>query len=268
VIDGALFESSAHGHYRYTDTSTAAGAAVIMLGLRKRPGNPPSPIVQRFAKMVDLEGENGCWLWTGRQDGKGYGSFSVQQSPGVWKTRKAHRISYELHRGRIPEGLQLDHLCRVRNCVNPDHLEPVTNRENSLRGYGACGENARKTHCPAGHPYDDTHTRLKQTQCGTIGRDCKTCGVIKAHQRAAASRTVGDHGCPLCGDVFITSRGLCLHGMKYHGVDMKKHGTRSMYGSGCRCEPCCEAVRAHGRLVTARRRATARGCIEAESLPT
>lgn len=71
---------------------------------------------------------SGCWNWVGGQSSDGYGVWSLRGAV----TRRAHRIMYERHKGPIPQGLQLDHLCRNRLCVNPDHLEPVTNRENIL----------------------------------------------------------------------------------------------------------------------------------------
>jgi len=73
---------------------------------------------------------NTCWLWEGTVENTGYGSFAVSHTKGVL----AHRLAYELSVGEIPSGLTLDHLCRVRNCVNPDHLEPVTCAENIRRG--------------------------------------------------------------------------------------------------------------------------------------
>lgn len=89
----------------------------------------------------------GCLLWHGDRDNKGYGH--------VWADRKlhlAHRAFYETFIGPIPDGLKCDHLCRVRNCINPNHIELVTDRENILRGIGAPAMNARKTHCKYGHP--------------------------------------------------------------------------------------------------------------------
>lgn len=105
---------------------------------------------------------SGCWLWAGATDGSGrYGAI---QAGG--RVARAHRVTYELLRGGVPDGLELDHLCRVTLCVNPWHLEPVTHHENVLRGNSIQAANARKTHCPRGHPYD--------MQMGG-GRWCRTC---------------------------------------------------------------------------------------------
>lgn len=90
---------------------------------------------------------DGCWLWTGAVR-EGYGAF---KDPVTKRTKVAHRGVYELLVGPITEKT-LDHLCRVRSCVNPDHLEPVSYQENILRGEGASAVNARKTHCVQGHP--------------------------------------------------------------------------------------------------------------------
>jgi len=93
-------------------------------------------VEERFMKYVEPEPNSGCWLWTGGIAWDGYGNFKV---PG--HQRQAHRIAYELWRGPIPDGLQLDHLCSVRSCVNPAHLEAVTGRTNVLRSEMVIGVN-------------------------------------------------------------------------------------------------------------------------------
>lgn len=99
--------------------------------------------VARFWARVDRDGPGGCWLMTGGHNGLGYVQF---QAGGV--RRVAHRVAFELERGPIPDGLVLDHLCREPRCVNPAHLEPVTQRENTMRGVGPTSANAGKTRCP------------------------------------------------------------------------------------------------------------------------
>lgn len=121
--------------------------------------------VPRFWSKVDLDGPGGCWLWTAGDNGEGYGRFWTGTG-----SMQAHRFAYELLVGPIPEGLQIDHLCRVRRCVNPAHLEPVTQRENILRGTSPQAKNATKTHCPKGHPYNEENTRWHRGS-----RYCRVC---------------------------------------------------------------------------------------------
>ena len=114
---------------------------------------------ERFWAKVDFNGpvpehrpELGpCWLWTAATRRR-YGAFYVGRN-GI-HMMPAHRFAYEFCVGPIPDGLTIDHLCRICHCQEPDHLEPVTNRVNVLRGEGLAAANARKTHCPKGHAYD------------------------------------------------------------------------------------------------------------------
>jgi hypothetical protein len=121
---------------------------------------------QRFMEKIDYADD--CWLWTAKCNNRGYGMFGMGG-----KMRPAHRVAYELWIGLIPEGLDIDHLCAVRHCVNPSHLEAVTHRENLLRGSGFAAVNAAKTHCPHGHEYTPENTYHNPNVNG--GRICRTC---------------------------------------------------------------------------------------------
>lgn len=122
----------------------------------------------RFWAKVDKSGD--CWEWTASHNGRGYGQFFVSRN-GKKASIRAHRWAYESVVGPIPDGLTLDHLCRHPWCVRPDHLEPVTMRENLLRGNGWSGRHARATHCPRGHEYTLENTVYDH---GTRRR-CRTC---------------------------------------------------------------------------------------------
>lgn len=134
-------------------------------------------VEERFWAKVQRGGPTECWLWTASRS-DGYGHFHVSRA-----RMPAHRYAYELLVGPIPEGLILDHLCRVRHCVNPAHLEPVTSAENTLRGYGMPARNARKTHCKYGHEFTPENTRRTR-----LGRECRTCRRLYEKRRDAAER--------------------------------------------------------------------------------
>lgn len=116
-----------------------------------------------------LRDDRGCWIWTGARQSRGYGSAAI---PGTNRTTLAHRAIYELLVGTIPAGLTLDHLCRVKVCVNPDHLEPVSRAENVRRGPGAM---SKRTHCPQGHPYSGSNLYVHPRG----SRECRTCRAMR-----------------------------------------------------------------------------------------
>lgn len=123
-------------------------------------------VISRFWRKVDRGVPGGCWLWTDKGNGYGYGRLRVDG-----RNILAHRFSYELHVGPIPPGLELDHLCRVRACVRPDHLEAVTHAENVRRGTWPSALNAVKTHCKSGHEFNDQNTYIRPDGY----RDCRVC---------------------------------------------------------------------------------------------
>lgn len=126
-----------------------------------------TPAAIRFARFHHPDPVTGCWVWTSALV-NGYGVFSVWD--GRWRTVSAHRWSYERVKGAISMGLVIDHLCRNPVCVNPDHLEAVTSRVNTLRGVGPSARNAAKTHCPQGHPYEGANLYVSRG-----GRVCLAC---------------------------------------------------------------------------------------------
>jgi len=139
-----------------------------------------------FDSAYEPEPNSGCWIWTGMLHRLGYGRLNIRdpRSPRGWRITYAHRYSYERFIGPIPEGLELDHKCRMRCCINPDHLEPVTHMENVRRGRVGEVASARAraiTHCPAGHEYagENLYTRANGN------RECRAC----IRRRAAIRRS-------------------------------------------------------------------------------
>ena len=131
------------------------------------------PLDERIMKHV-IQDSAGCWLWTGHVTPKGYGGIGVEG-----RMRLAHSVAYEVWVGPVPPGLQLDHLCRVRHCCNPEHLEPVTPWENLRRG----NTFMNKTHCPSGHAYEGANLYVDPGG----GRRCRACKRL-GDQRYIAAR--------------------------------------------------------------------------------
>ena len=151
--------------------------------LRLRPLRPITPMFSSidgmFGNSMPIT-ECGCWAWMGVITKEGYGRLAI-----MGKNKLAHRVSYELVCGPIPEELELDHLCRVRSCINPRHLEPVTRKVNAQRGISGRMLAARHraiTHCPAGHAYAGYNVRINLAGA----RECRACH--REHQRKYVAR--------------------------------------------------------------------------------
>lgn len=161
-----------HRWYRYGDPAVVHERGAVA-----------GPVDERFWSKVDAMGV--CWEWT-KNTHKGYGRFQLDG-----KSVQAHRVSWELLVGPIPAGLQIDHRCRNTLCVNPDHLEPDTPRENTLRGVAAIrgphNRQARKTHCPQNHEYTTENTYVTRDKAGYVRRQCVTCRYARNRARHRGS---------------------------------------------------------------------------------
>jgi len=136
---------------------------------RSKSPNPRPPLRERLFSGLVID-PSGCVLWTHRVNNHGYGLISVNN-----REQLVHRVMWQLCVGPIPDGLELDHVaergCRYRNCANIAHLEPVTHRENLMRGSGPTAINAALEQCPAGHDYDLINTYFDRNG----GRKCRAC---------------------------------------------------------------------------------------------
>ena len=149
-----------------------------------------TPIERFLAKVQVGDTPDDCWLWTGTMHPWGYGSFASgrRSAAGNHIPDKAHRFAYEHYRGPIPPGLYIDHLCNNRRCVNPAHLEAVTNAENLARGY----RRRMPLACRNGHPWTPENTARR----GKAGRSCRRCHADEQNARYHAARMAVTDGVP------------------------------------------------------------------------
>lgn len=145
----------------------------MMLGMRRR-ASRALPVEPRLWPKVEKRA-GGCWVWRGYTRQNGYGDINVHG-----RRIRVHRLVYEMLVGPIPTGCDLDHVCRERACVNPDHLEPVTRRENLRRGL----RGILHTHCPAGHPLSGDNVGMSRGW-----RFCRTCKRAKDLRRPSRAKT-------------------------------------------------------------------------------
>lgn len=146
--------------------------------------------LKRFFSGFNIDPKTDCWTWFRAKNQGGYGKFSVNGIQFV-----SHRWLYTKIKGEVPKGLDLDHLCRNRACCNLNHLEPVTRRENSIRGIGPALSGLRsasKTHCPYGHEYDSLNTETMIKKNGKKQRRCRACHRIAEAKRRQANKEKTD----------------------------------------------------------------------------
>lgn len=180
-------------------------------------------IVPRFLDKIEIT--ESCWLWTASLRPGGYGQFALDGTP-----IGAHRVSHMIWKGAIPFDYDVDHLCFNPLCVNPDHLEAVTHRENMRRSRGFIGVNSRKTHCINGHPFDESNTYFAPDG----GRECRACG-REWHRRNDIYRFVRNG-----------EKTHCNRGHEFNEENTYYYITKSgMERRACRV---CNRLRKQGRL--------------------
>lgn len=166
------------------------GVKAVKAGGRGRRPRTRAEVIDAIAGSFEVA-DNGCWEWTGTLHKEGYGQ--INWKPAGKLIAFAHRVVLAAIGEPLPDGLVVDHLCRNRRCCNPDHLELVTQRENVMRSPIAPGAiNARKTHCPQGHPYSSENTSAYYGLGGrsTWSRACKTCAAASQARSYARKRSV------------------------------------------------------------------------------
>lgn len=149
-------------------------------------------LITRLINWSSVCPETGCWIWQRTKSADGYGTLCLWTPRNKPKrSTKAHRLAYEEFVGPIPDGLQIDHLCRNRACICPDHMEPVTQQENVMRGDAKFVSKRlalQRTHCKNGHEYTAENTAIYQNNHGRRCRECNRMQCRKYHQAVIKQR--------------------------------------------------------------------------------
>lgn len=193
-------------------------------------GGPKTrPPAERLAKRLSLDEDTGCLNWTGPTVHNGYGRLQLSMAGGKRTRIRAHRLAYELARGPIPAGMEVDHLCRNRRCCNPDHMEIVTREENIARGMAPHMVNARKTHCKRGHEFTAENTRIN-----TKGqRVCRACQALQNGQRPSKAKPRAPKPPPKVLLVPTRDRTHCPKGHAYDAQNTRRDKLGHRYCRAC-----------------------------------
>ena len=225
--------------------------------LTVKPRNWRGTPEERFWVKVDKNGPvpghrpdlGPCWVWTGGKMTSGYGTFYPGGGRGTPQVG-AHRFAYEMLREPIPEGMEIDHVCRNKLCVNAanGHLEPVTRTENLRRVPGSfVAENPGKTPCPKGHPYDEENTRVRVKASGSVMRSCRQCGrdAAGAARDARGGMSVADGFKPELAKR-NAAKTHCPQGHEYTPENTFIDRSSNGKNGGRRCRICMRAKSARG----------------------
>lgn len=150
-----------------------------------KPGPKPTPASQRFHAKYEVDAVSGCWNWTAHISTEGYGTIGETVEPGRSVSLYAHRVSYEMHKGPIPAGLVVDHMCNNTRCVNPEHLQAISHRENINRSPSPSVQRRLADRCIRGHDLSDPANVYVRRDGG--GRQCKACIRLRSRNQARAA---------------------------------------------------------------------------------
>lgn len=190
-----------------------------------------TPLGPRIKNSVAID-DNGCWVWQLHIAPNGYGVMSVNG-----RSMSAHRVAYKEFNGPLIKSLQIDHLCKNTSCVNPDHLEQVTSKENIHRSNAVYKQQMARTRCPKGHEYNDQNTYYSPTPHGGVSRSCKACASERTKCKYRLTHANVQDGMPLWAQ--LAARTHCNRGHKFTEENTYR------YGNSRKCKTC---EKNHSRL--------------------